>query len=54
MWRASAQGQVDVWKWTGRNDYVALCETGYLSFGGGLVCHLISPSSFPLSALERH
>jgi len=24
-----------VFKWTGRNDYVALCEPGYLSFGGG-------------------
>jgi hypothetical protein len=35
MWKASAEGQVEVWKWTGRNDYVALCETGYLSFGGG-------------------
>jgi len=26
---------VKVFKWTGRNDYVALCESGYLSFGGG-------------------
>jgi len=24
-----------VYKWTGRNDYVALCELDYLSFGGG-------------------
>ncbi|KAG8975287.1 oxidation resistance protein 1 [Tulasnella sp. 425] len=26
---------VKVFKWTGRNDYVALCESDYLSFGGG-------------------
>ncbi|KAK0469131.1 TLD-domain-containing protein [Desarmillaria tabescens] len=24
-----------VFKWTGRNGYVALCEPGYMSFGGG-------------------
>ncbi|KIO22467.1 hypothetical protein M407DRAFT_79176, partial [Tulasnella calospora MUT 4182] len=27
--------EVKVFKWTGRNDYVALCESDYLSFGGG-------------------
>ena len=26
---------VRVYKWTGKNDYVALCEPEYLSFGGG-------------------
>lgn len=26
---------VKVFKWTGRNDYVALCENDSLSFGGG-------------------
>jgi len=26
---------VQIFKWTGRNDYVALCDTGYISFGGG-------------------
>lgn len=26
-----------VYKWTGKNDYVALCESEYLSFGGGQV-----------------
>lgn len=26
-----------VYKWTGKNDYVALCEPDYLSFGGGQV-----------------
>jgi hypothetical protein len=35
LWRAEADGSVRVWKWTGRNDYVALCETDSISFGGG-------------------
>ncbi|KAF8991218.1 TLDc domain-containing protein [Cyathus striatus] len=42
LWRADkdrdkgrAGKGVKVWKWTGRNDYVALCEGDYLSFGGG-------------------
>ncbi|KAG8988373.1 oxidation resistance protein 1 [Tulasnella sp. 427] len=30
-----APSGVKVFKWTGRNDYVALCESEYLSFGGG-------------------
>lgn len=29
--------QVKVYKWTGKNDYVALCEPGFISFGGGYV-----------------
>lgn len=29
--------QLKVWKWTGRNDYVALCETDSISLGGGYV-----------------
>lgn len=24
-----------VFKWTGRNQYFALCESGFVSFGGG-------------------
>ncbi|KAJ3482355.1 hypothetical protein NLI96_g7033 [Meripilus lineatus] len=27
--------KVKVFKWTGRNDYIALCESDYVSFGGG-------------------
>ncbi|KIJ64193.1 hypothetical protein HYDPIDRAFT_112140 [Hydnomerulius pinastri MD-312] len=30
-----ARGTLDVYKWTGRNDYVALCEPAFISFGGG-------------------
>lgn len=30
-------GRLQVFKWTGRNEYVALCEPEYLSFGGGYV-----------------
>ncbi|KIK92084.1 hypothetical protein PAXRUDRAFT_830288 [Paxillus rubicundulus Ve08.2h10] len=29
------QGSLEVYKWTGRNDYVALCEPEFISFGGG-------------------
>lgn len=32
------EGRLDVHKWTGVNDYVALCEPGFISFGGGCVC----------------
>ncbi|KAG6908494.1 hypothetical protein DXG01_004428 [Tephrocybe rancida] len=28
-------GKLQVYKWTGRNDYIALCEPGFISFGGG-------------------
>lgn len=31
----SASDELKVFKWTGRNDYVALCEPGFISFGGG-------------------
>lgn len=44
MWRYAAEKQdagaekekeFHVYKWTGKNKYVALCEPDYLSFGGG-------------------
>ncbi|OBZ74849.1 Oxidation resistance protein 1 [Grifola frondosa] len=35
LWREARDGGVRVFRWTGRNDYVALCEPGYISFGGG-------------------
>ncbi|KAJ7607490.1 TLD-domain-containing protein [Roridomyces roridus] len=36
LWRfVPSSGKFDVYKWTGKNDYVALCEDGYISFGGG-------------------
>ncbi|KAF5385693.1 hypothetical protein D9757_005528 [Collybiopsis confluens] len=34
LWRY-VNGNFQVFKWTGKNDYVALCEAEYLSFGGG-------------------
>lgn len=34
LWKYVA-GKFQVFKWTGKNDYVALCEPGFLSFGGG-------------------
>ncbi|KAF8625507.1 hypothetical protein AX15_005338 [Amanita polypyramis BW_CC] len=34
MWRY-VKGQLSVYRWTGRNVYVALCGPDYISFGGG-------------------
>lgn len=31
------EGAVEVFKWTGMNEYVALCDEAFLSFGGGSV-----------------
>jgi TLD len=36
LWKAHGDG-VRVFKWTGKNDYVALCEPESISFGGGCV-----------------
>ncbi|KAJ7730243.1 TLD-domain-containing protein [Mycena maculata] len=36
LWRfVASSGTFDVYKWTGKNEYVALCEDNYISFGGG-------------------
>ncbi|KAJ7852961.1 TLD-domain-containing protein [Mycena leptocephala] len=36
LWRyLPSSAKFDVYKWTGKNDYVALCEEGFISFGGG-------------------
>ena len=39
LWRVDPHDnhEIQVYKWTGRNDYVALCEKGGFSFGGGYV-----------------
>ncbi|KAF9494142.1 TLD-domain-containing protein [Pleurotus eryngii] len=34
LWRF-ANHKLDVYKWTGKNGYVTLCESGFISFGGG-------------------
>ncbi|KAF9462777.1 TLD-domain-containing protein [Collybia nuda] len=34
MWKYVGE-KLQVFKWTGKNDYVALCESEYISFGGG-------------------
>ena len=34
LWKF-AQGTLKVYKTTGKNNYVMLCEPGYISFGGG-------------------
>ncbi|RPD72704.1 TLD-domain-containing protein, partial [Lentinus tigrinus ALCF2SS1-7] len=35
LWQKVGPDRVRVFKWTGKNDYVALCEPDYISFGGG-------------------
>ncbi|KAM5534141.1 hypothetical protein V8D89_012161 [Ganoderma adspersum] len=35
LWQMVGKDRLRVFKWTGRNDYVALCEPDYISFGGG-------------------
>ncbi|OAX36056.1 TLD-domain-containing protein [Rhizopogon vinicolor AM-OR11-026] len=51
---------LDVYKWTGRNDYVALCEPGFISFGGGdghyglyLDASLLDGSSAPCPTFDN-
>ena len=34
MWKFDGE-KLEVFKWTGKNDYVALCEPEFISFGGG-------------------
>lgn len=54
------EGTLDVHKWTGRNDYVALCEPGFISFGGGdghyglyLDASLLDGSSAPCPTFDN-
>ncbi|KAH9837596.1 TLD-domain-containing protein [Rhodofomes roseus] len=35
LWKLLPGKRLRIYKWTGKNDYVALCEPEYLSFGGG-------------------
>ena len=38
LWKwLEAEEELRVYKWTGKNDYVALCEPDFISFGGGYV-----------------
>ena len=37
LWKLQPEDKVRVYKWSGKNDYVALCEPEYISFGGGYV-----------------
>jgi hypothetical protein len=44
LFKLGGEGQnVDarVFKWTGKNHYFALCESDFISFGGGYVCELV-------------
>lgn len=42
LWKARGDS-VEVFKWTGQNDYVALCEPESISFGGGCAPPLALP-----------
>ncbi len=46
LWKANGD-EVRVFNWTGKNDYVALCEPESISFGGGCDTILFFPPSFP-------
>jgi TLD protein len=46
LWKAN-RDEVRVFNWTGKNDYVALCEPESISFGGGYDTILFFPPSFP-------
>jgi len=35
LWQLKSNNGLKVFKWTGKNDYFALCESDYISFGGG-------------------
>ena len=49
LWKASSD-EVRVFNWTGKNDYVALCEPESISFGGGCDTVLFFLPCFPLPA----
>ena len=50
LWQLVGKGRVRVFKWTDKNDYVALCESDYISFGRGCASRTC-PSS---RASSRH
>lgn len=56
MWKYVG-GKLEIFKWTGKNDYVALCEPDFLSFGGGYVLTYCLPTLsliFPASPRDGH
>lgn len=50
LWKASSD-EVRVFNWTGKNDYVALCEPESISFGGG--CDIVPSALFPTPNLSN-
>ena len=53
LWRLIPGDGLRIYKWTGKNDYVALCEPEYLSFGGGCVSYPVpSPASVMLTSVS--
>jgi hypothetical protein len=50
LWKAVGD-EVRVFNWTGKNDYVALCEPESISFGGGCDIVLFFSPCFPLPPL---
>ena len=52
LWKAHGDG-VRVFSWTGKNDYVALCEPESISFGGGCVSSCTCWNHFLLAVVLR-
>ena len=52
LWKAHGDG-VRAFSWTGKNDYVALCEPESISFGGGCVTSCTCRKHFLLSVVHR-
>ena len=58
LWKAHGE-DVSVFKWTGKNDYVALCEPESISFGGGCAMMISYPAvlniiDHPFSLRDGH
>ena len=56
LWKLTTDDKLRVFKWSGKNDYVALCEPEYISFGGGFVVSSLSfkPSLFITRFRDGH
>lgn len=52
LWKAHGDG-VRAFSWTGKNDYVALCEPESISFGGGCVMSRTCRKHFLLAVVHR-
>ena len=55
LFRVLPDDTLRVYKWSGKNDYVALCEPEYISFGGGYVlCYLSFYQAYSSLSSDGH